>query len=117
MPSEPDSPGFIGFAPEFKRNLRRLAKKYRQIKSDLQPLLQGLAAGERPGDRIPRSGFKVYKARARNSDAKRGKSGGYRLIYLDESPQSLTLLTVYSKSEQGDISARRIVQIIEELER
>jgi len=30
----------ISYTPEFKRNLRRLAKKYRQIRSDLDPLLQ-----------------------------------------------------------------------------
>jgi len=34
----------ISYTPEFKRNLRRLAKKYRQIRSDLDPLLQQLQA-------------------------------------------------------------------------
>lgn len=29
----------VEFAPEFKRNLRVLAKKYRHIRSDLQPVL------------------------------------------------------------------------------
>ena len=39
MPSDSPSPLQISFTPEFKRNLRQLAKKYRHIKSDLQPIL------------------------------------------------------------------------------
>ena len=31
---------------EFKHNVRQLAKKFRHIKSDLQPLLEQLATGE-----------------------------------------------------------------------
>ena len=117
MPSEPGGSVLVGYAPEFKRNLRRLAKKYRRIKSDLQPLLESLEAGERPGDQIPRSQFTVFKVRVRNSDARRDKRGGYRVIYLVEPPHNLTLLTVYSKSKQGDISVQQIGKIIEELER
>jgi hypothetical protein len=39
MSSDPASPLQVTFTPEFKRNLRQLAKKYRHIKSDLQPIL------------------------------------------------------------------------------
>ena len=54
MSSEPVSPCQITFTPEFKRNLRQLAKKYRHIKSDLQPILDQLASGNHPGDQVPR---------------------------------------------------------------
>jgi len=51
----------VRFTPEFKRNLRQLAKKYRHIRSDIQPLLDALIAGELPGDQIPSIGFPIYK--------------------------------------------------------
>jgi len=55
MSSDPASPLQVTFTPEFKRNLRQLAKKYRHIKSDLQPLLDRLAGGSKPGDQAARS--------------------------------------------------------------
>lgn len=71
----------VFFTGEFKRNLRQLAKKYRHIKADIQPILTALDSGETPGDRIPGVPVAIYKVRARNSDRARGKSGGYRIIY------------------------------------
>lgn len=43
----------VSFTFEFKRNLRALAKKYRSIKADLQPLIDSLEDGELPGDQVP----------------------------------------------------------------
>ncbi len=45
----------ISFTFEFKRNLRALAKKYRSIRVDVQPLIDQLLAGELPGDQVPES--------------------------------------------------------------
>ncbi len=38
-----------------KRQLRRLSRKYRRIRSDVQPLIEQLEAGETPGDQIQSS--------------------------------------------------------------
>ena len=41
MPSEPTTPPVeIRFTPEFKRNLRTLSKRYRYIRSDIEPILE-----------------------------------------------------------------------------
>ncbi len=80
MPNEPLSPRKVRFTSEFKRNLRHLAKKYRHIKSDVQPVLGQLSGGAAPGDRISGVAYEVYKVRIKNSDASRGKSGGYRSL-------------------------------------
>lgn len=85
MSSESASPLQVTFTPEFKRNLRQLAKKYRHIKSDLQPTLDQLTSGTKPGDQVPGVRYEVFKVRAKNSDASKGKSGGYRLIYYVKS--------------------------------
>ncbi|MFO7663364.1 MAG: type II toxin-antitoxin system RelE/ParE family toxin [Chloroflexota bacterium] len=112
-PIEPDSPAIeIRFTPEFKRNLRALAKRYRHIRSDLEPVLNQLRNGEAPGDQIPGTGYTLYKVRIRNSDARRGKSGGYRIIYYIQTPTNVVLITLYSKSDQSDVSADEVRQII-----
>jgi mRNA-degrading endonuclease RelE of RelBE toxin-antitoxin system len=112
MSSEPTSPVRVTFTAEFKRNLRQLAKKYRHIQSDLQPILDQLASRSKPGDQVPRVRYEVFKVRAKNSDVAKGKSGGYRLIYYVKSELEVVLITVYSKTEQGDIAPAAIRQII-----
>ncbi|MDZ7966845.1 MAG: hypothetical protein RM368_18010 [Nostoc sp. DedSLP03] len=44
-------------APTFNRNLRALAKKYRSIQNDIQPVIEQLQQGELPGDQIPGVGY------------------------------------------------------------
>ena len=67
-----------------------------------------LEQGQLPGQRIPRIGFEVYKVRLPNRAARRGKSGGFRVIYYAQIDDVVTLLTIYSKTEVRDISLREI---------
>ncbi|WP_030008043.1 type II toxin-antitoxin system RelE/ParE family toxin [Picosynechococcus sp. NKBG042902] len=97
----------------FRRNLRKLSKKYRNIKQDLQPIIEALSQGELPGDQIPGVSYPVFKLRIRNSDVQKGKSGGYRLIYYLKTDTGIILLTLYTKSERANISPEDIRQIIE----
>jgi mRNA-degrading endonuclease RelE of RelBE toxin-antitoxin system len=115
MPNEPSRVS-VAFTPEFKRNLRALSKKYRHIRSDVQPLIEQLETGEFVGDRISGTTYVVFKARVRNRDIRKGKSSGYRLIYQVQSPQSVVLITIYSKLDQGDISPKQIRQTLAEFE-
>ncbi len=100
------------FTPEFKRNIRQLTKKYRRLKSDLNPLFTELGQGQVPGDQIPGVLYEVYKVRVKNSDSNKGKSGGYRVIYQRTQNSDIVLVTIYSKSEQSDIAAQEIRDII-----
>ncbi len=103
----------VQYAEAFKRQLKRLSRKYRRIRTDIQPLIDDLIAGERPGDQIQGAGYTVYKVRVRNTDTLRGKSGGYRVIYYLVDRDDVLLVTVYSKTEQADIKADQIQRIIE----
>jgi mRNA-degrading endonuclease RelE of RelBE toxin-antitoxin system len=102
----------VVYTPEFKRNLRQLAKKYRHIRKDIEPIIDQMAAGGVPGDRISGVADEVYKIRAPNSDARKGKSGGYRIIYQVKRAEAIVLITVYSKSDQADVSAAEIRSVI-----
>ncbi|OCQ99218.1 addiction module antitoxin [Oscillatoriales cyanobacterium USR001] len=104
-------------SPTFNKNLRTLAKKYRSIRNDIQPVIEQLEQGELSGDQIPEIGYAVFKLRIRNSDAQKGKSGGYRLIYYLKTAKAIILLTIYAKSEQVDIVADDIRSIIAEYDR
>ena len=104
----------VEVSPTFYRNLRALAKKYRSIRNDIQPVIEQLEKGELPGDQIPEVGYAVFKLRVRNSDTQKGKSGGYRLIYYVKTAIAIILLTIYTKSEQVDIAADDLRIIIAE---
>lgn len=114
MSNETEQQSFaaIQVTSEFKRNIRQLAKKYRRIKTDLQPLLDELAQGQTPGDQITGVQYEAFKVRVRNSDSSKGKSGGYRVIYQRTTDGEIILVTIYSKTEQGSIAAHEIRQII-----
>lgn len=95
--------------PEFQQNLRAFAKRHRHIQFDIQAILDELQVKNFVGDRILGVGenYEVYKVRVRNRDIQKGKSGGYRLIYLVESPTSVLLLTfIQSLTEQTSAQMR-----------
>jgi len=100
--------------PRFRNRARRLRRRFPSIHVDLRPLIQRIRNDERPGQRIPRVGYTVYKVRLPNRAARRGKSGGFRVIYYAQVEDVVTLLTIYSKSEESDISAREIEQLARE---
>lgn len=115
MPNEPAaSPIQVGFTPEFKRNLRALARKYRHIRSDVQPVIEQIQAGSFVGNQIAGVGYAVFKVRVRNSDVPKGKRSGYRLVYYLRTPTDVILVTIYSKSEQADVSAIQVRRILRE---
>ena len=99
---------------EFQRDLRVLSKKYRHIKSDVQPIIAKLQAGELLRTRIAGTGYEIFKVRIKNSDIHKGKSGGYRFIYYLQTTTVVILIAIYSKSEQSDIASDRILEIIGE---
>ncbi len=104
----------IEASPTFQKNIRTLVKKYRNIRQDLQPVINQLEQGELLGDQISGIGYPVFKLRVKNSDINKGKSGGYRLIYYLKISTGIVLLTMYPKSEQSDIEADEIKDIITE---
>lgn len=110
-----DVPISVRFADEFEKKLYRLSKKYRNIRQDVEPVIEQLQGNILLGDRLAGFGSNlyVYKVRVKNSDIQKGKSAGYRIIYLLELENSILLLTIYSKSEQEDITEAQIQSILE----
>ena len=89
----------IRLTPEFQTKFKALKKRYRNIQSDIKSIFEQLENGLVLGDQFSEIDAFVVKVRAKNSDAKRGKSGGYRLIYWIASPTLIIMLDIYSKSD------------------
>ena len=102
----------IELTPRFQRDLRTLGKRYRNIRKDIQPVIEQLQAGELPGDRIPGMEYEIFKVRIKNSDIQKGKSAGYRAIYYLKTSDSIVLVTIYSKSDLSDIAVETVREIL-----
>ena len=57
----------VRYTGAFQRQLKRLSRRYRQIRQDIQPVIDRLVAGETLGDRIQGIGWPVYKVRIKNT--------------------------------------------------
>ncbi|NBD17325.1 MAG: type II toxin-antitoxin system RelE/ParE family toxin [Cyanobacteria bacterium] len=106
----------ILLTPRFKKDLAQLAKRYRSIRKDLEPLIEQLQAGEIVGDRVSNVNYQVFKVRLRNSDIKKGKRAGYRVIYYLKTKDRIILVTIYSKADWSDIQNKVIEEIIKTFE-
>lgn len=90
----------VYFSEHFKKQLKELIKKFRSAKADLLDALEGLDLQNEVS-----IGHCIYKIRIQNSDAQKGKSGGYRsYIYLYKKSDLLVPLCMYSKSEKENLT-------------
>jgi mRNA-degrading endonuclease RelE of RelBE toxin-antitoxin system len=99
-----------------EKDIKKLRKKYDSVDRDIEPLIKELEAGETPGNKISGNKYPVYKVRVKNSNNRRGKSAGYRVIYYTVTPEAILLTTIYSKSERENISNEEIEDIIAQYE-
>lgn len=63
----------VEYSEAFKKQLKRLSRRYRKIRQDVQPIIDALLGSETPGDQITRTSYTLYKVRIKNSDNQRGK--------------------------------------------
>ena len=108
-------PTTVSILPEFQRRTKRLKRKYPAVGSEVRKLVRQLEGDERPGDKIARTGYDVYKVRLANPSARRGKSGGFRVIYYVQMTERVMLVTIYSKTEDTDISPEKIRRVLDDL--
>ena len=109
MPTQVDS------TPGFKKDLDHLARKYPAVHDTVEEFIARLENDERPGSAIVGVGYDAYKARLPNRSARRGKSGGFRVIYYVCIKKSVILITIYSKTEQADVDLSELRQLLSNL--
>lgn len=96
----------------FDREAKTLHRKYPAITDALANLADELERGQRPGTRVPRVAATVHKVRLPNPSARRGKRGGFRILYHVKSQRHLVLIAIYAKTEHVDITDAEIRQRI-----
>jgi len=97
----------------FKKEAKRLSKKYRSLKTELEVLGQELS--QEPTLGIP-LGNDIYKIRLAISSKGKGKSGGARVVsYVQIDDKTVLLLSIYNKGEKDSISDKEIQQLINSL--
>jgi mRNA-degrading endonuclease RelE of RelBE toxin-antitoxin system len=102
----------IELSAHFKREAKKLAKKYPSLKTDLSALF--IELGKNPIQGTP-LGNDVYKIRLAISSKNKGKSGGARVIsFVKIFNQTVYLLSIYNKGDRDTISDYEIAEIMKE---
>ena len=97
----------------FEKEVKRLSKRYRSLKSDLKSLLTELHANPQLGTDL---GGGLRKIRMRIASKGKGKSGGARVITftvtaaVDET--EVNLLYIYDKAERNSITAKELDELL-----
>ncbi len=98
--------------PKFKKELKRLGKKYRSMKEDYAELLTSLKDNPTQGADL---GGGIRKVRMAITSKGKGKSGGARVITLtvlvSTTDTDLWLLPLYDKSERETITDSEIAEL------
>lgn len=105
----------IIFSKRFLKDAKNLKKKYKNLEKDLLNFVESIEEVGLAGDKLRGlSGFDVCKMRIKNSSAKVGKSGGFRIIYYVRNQGVIYLITIYSKSEKENILLDEILEILKQ---
>jgi mRNA-degrading endonuclease RelE of RelBE toxin-antitoxin system len=95
---------------KFKREAKRLIKKFPSLKQELAKLNATLEKNPETGTSL---GNEAYKIRIAIKSKGKGKSGGGRVItYVVTENKEVYLLTIYDKSEFDSIDDKTIKAII-----
>ena len=106
----------VHLADTFQKSIKALKKKYPHVKDDLLSPIKTLEEEPSAGDPISGWNKEVWKVRVASSDVKKGKRGGYRLIYFWEAGEKkVYLLVAYFKGEKAEITKKEIEPLLKKL--
>lgn len=100
----------VELSDNFKKESKRLIKKYPSLKSELIILFAGLAENPTVGVSL---GNDVYKIRLAIASKNKGKSGGARVLSFVKVVGNVVLLfSIYNKGERDSLSQKEIKELI-----
>lgn len=106
----------VDITPTFRKEYNRLKRRYPKTDNDFEDFLDDIEINGHLGDSIAGiivDGNKIFKKRMKNSSARKGLSGGFRIIeYLLTEDNTIYLLDIYSKSDRANITDQRIKRLI-----
>jgi len=94
----------------FRKEVKRLTKKYPSLKTELAELFTGLEENPTTGTPL---GNDIYKIRLAIASKNIGKSGGARVLSFVKVTQTTVLLfSIYNKGEIDNITDKEIKELI-----
>ena len=97
----------------FKRQLKRLVKKFPSLKSEFRDIVHALEENPEQGTPIGKNCYKIHLAIASTG---KGKSGGARVItHVYVVRKTVYLLSIYDKSEQENIPSDMLKILLRQL--
>ena len=100
----------IELSDNFKKEAKRLSKKYPSLKSELAELFTKLEEDPTLGTPL---GNDIYKIRLAIASKSKGKSGGARILSFVKVMQTTVLLfSIYSKGEVDNLTDKQIKELI-----
>ena len=101
----------ILYSDDFSKSAKKLAKRYKNFKKDLQLFIVSLDDNSKQGIKLEEG---LYKVRIKNSDNNKGKSAGYRIITYARIKDEIFLVDIYSKSEMENLADEAIDLIVKQ---
>ena len=99
--------------PTFKKQLKRLSKKYPSIKKNLTDLFEALETQPTLGISL---GHNCYKIRVAITSKGKGKSGGARVITnFAIKDATIYLLSIYDKSEIDNLDDNELDDLLKNI--
>lgn len=99
--------------PKFKKEAKRLTRKYASLKDELADFTLTLAETPNQGTSLGKS---IFKVRLAIESKGKGKSGGARVItYVVTDDREVYLLTIYDKSEIKNVSDKVLKDLIKQI--
>ncbi len=103
----------INTISNFRREAKKLIKKYPSLKTELQHLGKQLIQNPIMGNSL---GNNCYKIRIAITSKGKGKSGGARVItYFFVSNETIFLLSIYDKSDKENISDKELMELLKKI--
>lgn len=94
----------------FKKEVKRLIKKYASLKSELEKLNDELEENPTLGTNL---GNDIYKIRLAIASKRKGKSGGARVMsFVKVIDTKVYLFSIYNKGDKDSISDKEIQEIL-----
>lgn len=97
----------------FRKEAKKLTKKYPSLKNDLAELGSQISADPTTGTAL---GNNCYKIRLAIASKGKGKSGGARVItHFYVSDETVFLLSIYDKSDKENISDKELLELLKKI--
>lgn len=99
----------IEYTDNFLKEAKKLSKKFRLLKSDLEQAVLEIKQDNNFGVFL---GFNLFKKRIKNSSIPTGKSGGFRLIIYAQLEDKIVLISIYSKIDKESLSDDELKELL-----